>query len=214
MDRRFFAIILIIVAGLGGIFWLSKDKAATPATLGQVSNHTQGAGKKGVTLIEYGDFQCPACGQYFPIVKQVKEKFGEDITFQFRNFPLSQIHPKAFAAHRAAEAAGMQGKFFEMHNLLYERQNIWSQASNATATFETYAQELGLDLAKFKVDFVSEQVNATINADIKAGQELGANSTPTFILDGNKIQNPRGLEEFEKVIDDAIAAKAGTPTNQ
>ena len=189
MDRRFFAVILVILAILGGVFWFSKPKHSAPGQtngVAQVSNHTDGAGKKGVTLLQYGDLQCPVCGTYYPILKQVRQKYGDDITFQYRNFPLTQIHPKAFAAHRAAEAAGLQGKFFEMHDLLYERQKTWTVTDN-TAIFEQYAKELGLNVETFRKDFASELVNDTINADLKAGQALGVNGTPTFFINGQKI---------------------------
>jgi protein-disulfide isomerase len=141
-------------------------------------------------------------------VKAVKEKFKQDITFQFRHFPLTQIHPNAQAAARAAEAASLQGKFWEMHDLLYENQQSWSSSDDVVPIFEQYAQQLGLDVNKFKQDFSSSQVNDTINADIKAGQEIGANSTPTFVLNGQKLdQNPANQAAFEKLISDAIAAK-------
>lgn len=216
MSKRFLATLLIIGLGLVGIFWISRDKANAPndnsaQTLS--SEHVQGAGKKGVTLVEFGDFQCPACGAYYPIVKQVKAKYGDDITFQFRHFPLTQIHPNAFAAHRAAEAAGLQNKFFEMHDMLYERQNTWVGASNVVKILEDYATELGLNIEKFKQDFSSGAVNDVINKDVKAAQGLKATSTPTFVLDGKKLEQlPRDAEGFSKLIDEAIAQKSQNQT--
>lgn len=209
MNKQFIAVLVLVVAALFGVFALaskSTDKSGSPSVTVEPSNHTVGTGNKNVTLVEYGDFECPACKQYFPLVQQVKKDYGDEITFQFRHFPLVQIHPNAFLAARAAEAAGMQGKFFEMHDLLYENQDSWKAAGSVTTVFEGYAEQLGLDLEKFKADVISEQVNATINADIKAGQAIGANSTPTFAINGQKIENPTTLEEFKKVIDDAIAS--------
>ncbi len=216
MSKRFLLTLAAVSLALVGIFWLTRDKAvapnngsdSTPAS----SEHTKGEGKKGVTLVEFGDFQCPACKAYFPIIKAVEAKYGDDIKFQFRHFPLSQIHPNAFSAHRAAEAAGMQGKFFEMHDLLYERQDAWKSASNTTGIFDDYATELGLNLDKFKQDFSSGAVNTAINNDVAAAQKTGASSTPTFILDGKRMEElPRDLEGFYKRIDEAIAAKASAP---
>lgn len=203
--------IVLVVALLFGAFWFTKkDTPTTNQALGKPTNHTQGEGKKGVTLIEYGDFECPACGAYYPIVKEVKAKYGDDITFQFRHFPLVQIHKHAMLAHRAAEAAGNQGKFFEMHDILYEQQQVWIAGANQTKLFEDYASSLGLDLAKFRQDMASEAVNAAINADIKEGQAIKATSTPTFVLQGKKIEeSPRSIDEFNKLIDAAIAEKAG-----
>jgi len=214
MNSRFAIILIALVAGFGTILFISKNKADAPdgsnnAPAAQATSHTVGEGKSGVTLVEYGDFQCPACAAYHPLVKEIKEKYKEDITFQFRHFPLAQIHPNAQAAHRAAEAAGLQGKFFEMHDLLYERQNAWNNSRSPIGIFEGYAEELGLDVNKFRQDAASSAVNASINADMKAGQQAGANSTPTFVLNGQKLdQNPRDLEAFEKLITEAINEKS------
>lgn len=210
MSKRFFAIVLIAIAAVVGVFWFSSHKASSPpASSVQPTNHVVGAGTSGVTLTEYGDFQCPACGAYFPIVKSVRQHFGDQIKFQFRNFPLTQLHQNAMAAHRAAEAAGNQGKFFEMHDLLYQRQQAWSSTPNPGSIFEGYAQELGLDMTQFRLDVASQKTFDIINADIREGEKIGANSTPTFVLDGKKVdQNPRSLDEFIKLIDDAIKAKA------
>lgn len=200
-------IVAIVVAALVGVFVFASggNNSQNGGSSAQASSHTQGAGNKGVTLVEYGDFQCPACRQFYPLLKQVKEEYGDDITFQFRNFPLTQIHPNAMAAHRAAEAAGKQGKFFEMHDLMYENQDSWSPLPDPTSIFEGFAKQLNLDIAVFNSDVASEEVAATINADIKAGQEAGANSTPTFVINGQKIENPKSLDEFKRLIDEAIA---------
>ncbi len=215
MSKRFFVVLLGIILIGGALVWyMGGDDTDTPSngSTAQPTSHTYGDGEAGVVLVEYGDFQCPACGAYYPIVKEIKETYREDITFQFRHYPLTQIHPNAMAAHRAAEAAAMQGKFWEMHDLLYEGQQSWSSLSgNAAVTaFENYAQQLELDLDKFKADFASSAVNNVINADVKEGQNINATSTPTFVLEGKKIEeNPRTFEDFSKLIDDAIAAKGG-----
>ncbi len=218
MNNRFVIILLVTVAVIAGVFFFTKHKTANnnntkASSSAQPSNHVIGSGKSGVVLVEYGDYQCPACGQYYPIVKQVVEANKDNITFQFRNFPLVQIHQNAFAGSRAAEAAALQNKFWEMHDLLYENQQSWSSASNPNSYFENYAKQLGLDVEKFKTDMGSNQVSDVINADIAAGQKLGANATPTFILNGKKLdQNPRSLDEFNKLIADAIKAKSGQQT--
>ena len=201
----------VLVALFVGAIIFSNNKSTdspTTNTTASASSHTKGKGSKGVILLEYGDFQCPACGQYYPLVKQVKEKYGDDITFQFRNFPLVQIHQNAMVASRAAEAAGLQGKFWEMHDILYERQQSWESSSNAPAIMEDYAAELGLNVDKFKTDFASSAVNDTIQADMQAGQQAGVNSTPSFYINGTKVDPlPQDLAGFSKLIDDAIANK-------
>lgn len=214
MSNRFFITLLVVMAVVVGAFAFTKNKnnpSNGSSSSAQLTNHIRGSDTSGVVLAEYGDFQCPACLQYYPIVEQVVEKYKDKITFQFRNFPLVQIHKNAFAAHRAAEAADKQGKFWDMYNKLYQTQDEWKEASNSAAFFENYAQQLGLDVARFKTDAASQETNDKINADIAEGKKLGATGTPTFVLDGKKIEeSPRSLEDFSKLIDEAIAAKKTT----
>lgn len=208
MDKRFLAVIgAIIIIFVGFLVVQGNQKADAPETSAKPSSHTKGEGASGVTLIEYGDFQCPACKQYEPMVQEIISKYSSDITFQFRNFPLTSLHPNAFAASRAAEAAAKQGKFWEMHDKLYASQDDWARATPPNKIFETYATQLELDLEKYKTDFKSSAVNDTINADLAAGGKLDITGTPGFVLEGKLIKNPSSLEEFSKLIDDAIAKK-------
>jgi protein-disulfide isomerase len=211
MSKRFLIIMAALVVLFIGVIIINKNgksDKSNGSSSSQGTNYTQGAGKKGVTLVEFGDFQCPACGTYYPIAEQVKQKYINDITFQFRHFPLVQIHPNAMVAHRAAEAAGRQDKFWEMYSLLYTRQQNWVDSSNPTTIMDDYATELGLNIDKFKSDFSSADVNDAISADIKLAQEAGANGTPTFVLDGKKLDTlPQDLTAFSKLIDEAIANK-------
>lgn len=211
MSKRFLLIMAVLVAVFVGLVFYSKSKDSnsnSSVDTSQGTNYVQGTGTDGVTVVEFADFQCPACRSYYSVTKQVKEKYGDRIAFQFRHFPLIQIHQNAMVGHRAAEAAGRQGKFWEMHDLLYERQNAWVESKNPTAVMEDYAAELGLNIDKFKADFASESVNNAIQADIKIGQAAGANSTPTFVINGKKIENlPTDLAGFSKLIDEQIAAQ-------
>jgi protein-disulfide isomerase len=213
MSKTFWAIIAIIVVIFGGVLLFKNDKAGAPTGSGgdssQATNHVEGKDSAGVTLVEYGDYQCPYCAAFADVVKQVEQKYDGQIKFQFRNLPLLQIHQNAFAAARAAEAAGLQGKFWEMHDLLYQNQTTWAESSNAQSYFEQYATQLGLNLTRFKSDMSSSKVNDTINADIAAFQKTGdEESTPTFYLDGKKIQPNDSVADFSKLIDAEIAAKA------
>lgn len=206
MSKRFLIILGVLVLGFFGVIVLSKDKDSGGSN--GSSDHTFGKGQSGVTVVEFGDFQCPACGKFYPIVNQVKENYEDKITFQFRHYPLVNIHPNAMAAHRAAEAAGKQGKFWEMHDFLYERQASWQSSTNPSKVFEDYAAELGINVDKFKEDAASQTVSDIINNDVKAAQEIGATGTPTFVIDGKKLdQLPNSYEEFSKLIDEAIANK-------
>lgn len=215
MSSRFAVILAVIVIVFGGIFVFNKNKSdpsnpsSSKDSASLISNHTEGTANTGVTLVEYGDFQCPACTSYYPIVKQVVETYKDKVSFQFVNFPLYQIHQNAMIAHRAAEAANKQGKFWEMHDLLYTNHDTWANASNASTYFDGYANQLGLNIDQFKKDSASSAVNDIINADLTKGRKAGVDSTPTFFLNGKKIEkNPQNLDEFKKLIEDAIASKA------
>lgn len=214
MSKQFIAVLVVVILGLFGVFALTKkstdnnsgSNSSSSSSKNQLSEHKSGAGKKGVTLIEYGDYQCPVCKSYYPLVKQVQQAYGDDITFQFRNFPLTQLHPHAFEAARAAEAASLQGKYWQMHDLLYENQDTWAQSSSPSSIFDTYAAQLGLNLDKFKSDEASEQVASIINADEQEALRIGANGTPTFVINGKKIDNnPTDLNSFKQLIDNAIS---------
>lgn len=215
MSNRFFIILIaLIVLVVGGFVVLKKDDGASTNSSVQPTNHIKGEGSTGVVLVEYGDFQCSACYQYEPIVQQLFEKYQQQIKFQFRHFPIVSAHPNAFSASRAAEAAAKQGKFWEMHDMLYQTQDPegktgWVASSNPLSIFEGFAQQLGMNVEQFKTDFASEEVNDLINADITAGKAVPASGTPTFVLDGKKIENPTSYEEFVKVIEEAIKAKTG-----
>jgi len=217
MDRRFIAILVAIVLIAGGVFWFARPNKASntsSSSHAQPSNHVTGKGTKNVTLIEYGDYQCPACGAYYPVVKQLVAQYENDIFFQFRNFPLTQIHQNAFAGARAAEAADKQGKYWEMHDLLYEGQQDWGTSAAPLSFFDNYAKSLSLDMTKFHADYQSQAVNDVINADINEGKKIGANSTPTFVLEGKKIEeNPRDVQSFSDLIQAEIDKK-NPPANQ
>lgn len=153
-----------------------------------------------VTLIEFGDYECPACVIYSPFVKQLLTDFAGRMNFVFRNFPLNQ-HANAMVAAQAAEAAGLQGKFWQMHDKLYESSNDWSNSSDAKGIFVGYAQTLGLNIDKFKTDIDSQAVKNTIENDINDGNLIKLTETPTFYLNGIKIENLSGsYADFKKIV--------------
>ncbi len=210
MSKQFLIIIIVVVVGLFGILSLTKKKDETSQSNSNssvsASEHVTGKIDSQVRLIEYGDFQCPACKSYFPMVEEIKNTYSDKIAFQFRHYPLNQIHPNAFIGSRAAEAASNQDKFWEMYSLLYENQSIWSNEKDPTNTLVSYAEQLNLDTEKFKTDMNSSNTGDIINADIKAGQEIGVNSTPTFVLNGKKLdKNPTSIDEFKQLIDEELA---------
>jgi protein-disulfide isomerase len=209
MSGRFWIIIVIILVIFGGVLVANNNKNTAKGT-GTATNHVEGKGNTGVKLVEYGDYECPYCEEYFPIVKQVAAAYNSQISFQFRNLPLTQIHPNAFAGARAAEAASLQGQFWEMHDLLYENQSQWVSASDPQVEFDVYAKALGLNTRKFDSDFAGTQVNNSIQADIAAFSKTGQpEATPTFFLDGKHITPTDTVNSFASYINAAIKQKTG-----
>lgn len=182
---------------------------------GNIADHVKGSDENKILLIEYGDYQCPSCAGAHPNVNALMEEYGDNVTFVFRNFPLTSIHPNARAAAGSAEAAGLQGKYWEMHDMLYQGQNDWSSldSNQRTSIFKAYAQSLGLDMAKFESDLASEPVNAKISFDLAIGKNAGASATPTFYLNGEKLdeQTASGIVQGDLT---AIKAKLDTLSQQ
>ncbi|MEK9175344.1 MAG: thioredoxin domain-containing protein [Patescibacteria group bacterium] len=158
-----------------------------------------------ITLVEYSDFQCPACGAYYPLIKQISEEYKSNVKFVYRHFPLRRIHKNTDITANASEAAGVQGKFWEMHSMIFEHQQDWAEKSNAEEIMIGYAKTLSLDPVRFKNDLNSQEVKDIVEADYQSGIKSQVDSTPTFFLNGQKIQNPKSLEEFKSIIDQAIA---------
>lgn len=171
------------------------------------SDHTQGNASSSVVLVEYGDYQCPACALYDPAVRQVVAAYGGNIAFVYRNFPLRQIHRNADAAARAAEAAGRQNKFWEMHNLIYDKQKEWESQSNAEELFVNYARTLGLDITRFETDRGDRTIQSKIDADLASGMRAGLQGTPTFFLNGNRISPRATPDDFRTLIDPLLPAR-------
>jgi protein-disulfide isomerase len=219
MSKQFWGILAIIVLIFVGIFVFTgnNNKSNSSANSGSAkpTSHIEGLGQSGVTLVEYGDYECPFCEEYSSIVKQVQQEFNSQIFFQFRNFPLVSIHQNAFAGARAAEAAALQGQFWQMHDALYDSSNwqVWSTSNDPTPDFNQYAQELGLNLAKFKQDFASQAVNNAIVADENVGNKLGIDGTPTFYLDGKQVSPQPTVASFESLIKAEIAKKTAAKTS-
>lgn len=210
MSKMFWAILSVIVLLLVGVFIIANrsstsnvDKVENPQEI-TANDHSEGPANAKVTIIEYGDFQCPACAATYPNVAQLRTEYADKVRFVFRHFPLTNIHPNAMAASRAAEAAGKQGKFFEMHDVLYEKQKEWSTDIAASEKFEEYAKELGLNIDQFISDVNSSEVSDAINLDIATGKQLGVDGTPAFYLNGTKIQTPKTFAEFKAKIDEAL----------
>lgn len=219
MSKTFWAIVIVIILVFVGIFaFTGNGKGANgSSSSSKPTQHIEGQGQDGVTLVEYGDYQCPYCGEYASTVSSVVAQYSKQITFQFRNFPLTSIHQNAFAGARAAEAAGLMGKYWQMHDLLYAQNQdyynsngatpTWIGASDPETVFVQDAQQLGLNTTKFKQLYSSDQVNSLVTADMNAGNKLGIDATPTFYLDGKEIQVANSTSAFDTLINAAIKQK-------
>lgn len=159
----------------------------------------------GVELIEYSDFECPACAVRIPILDKIIKEFGNHIKLAYRHLPLKNIHANAALAAQAAEAAGLQGKFWEMHDKLFYNQNDWKDLfqSGLEKKFTNYAAELGLNIEKFAADLNSHNAKKAIDEDIESAISIGLDSTPTFFLNGELI-DPRNYEDFRTFIRKAV----------
>jgi len=159
-----------------------RPSLAVPVT---ERDHSQGGPDAPVTLVEYGDYECPYCGKAYPIVKEIQQQMGDALRFVFRNFPLNTIHAQASVAAQAAEAAGAQGKFWEMHDLLYENHD-----KLADVDMRQYALKLGLEIYHFEADLSSERFAERVRQDFRGGVRSGVNGTPTFFINGARFNGP------------------------
>jgi protein-disulfide isomerase len=158
-----------------------SDGQLTPPV--NANDHAVGPDDAPVTLVEYGDFECPYCGMAYPVVKSAQGELGKQLRFVFRNFPLAEAHPHARAAAQAAEAAAAQGKFWEMHDLLFEHQD-----SLEADDIIGYAKSLGLDAAQFARDLEDTKYAKRIRDDFRSGVRSGVNGTPTFFINGSRYE--------------------------
>lgn len=209
-SKKFFIVLAVIAAAFVGFTVLGNKGDETEAVdTTKSSSNYYGKLDSPVTLTEFVDFQCEACYAYYPYVKQVKEQYKDRVRFQVRYFPIVSGHQFALQAARSGEAAARQGKFWEMHDKLFEGQKEWERVSDPQPFYDQYAKEIGLDMTKFESERKSSSVNAIIQKDLRDVQELGGTGTPTFVLNGKKIETPKpSIEAISKVLDDALA-KAG-----
>jgi protein-disulfide isomerase len=167
-------------------------------------DHARGPASAAATLVEYGDYECPYCGQAYPIVKAVQSRLGNRLRFVFRNFPLSQMHPHAVKAAEAAEAAGEQGKFWEMHDTLFEHQDALELRD-----LIAYADRLGIDSKRVAAQLELHSLASRVREDFMSGVRSGVNGTPTFFLNGARYAASWDEKSLHDAIEEAIQATAG-----
>ena len=165
-------------------------------------DHVAGPDDAPVTLVEYGDYECPHCGRAHPVVKAVQRQLGDQLRFVFRNFPLAEAHPHALVAAQAAESAGAQGRFWEMHDMIFEHQDALELQDLAG-----YAELLGLDVERFERDLATGTYAKKVRDDFRSGVRSGVNGTPTFFLNGERYDGSwANVEAFIRALRDAAQA--------
>jgi protein-disulfide isomerase len=202
MKNPWIVIGVLVAVMLGGSIWYSGQ-------VGQEGNegitfapHYKGNPDAVVTLVEYSDFQCPACASFQPVLDDVIEQYGESLKIEYKHFPLG-MHSMAEPAARAAEAAGQQGAFFEFHDLLYANQQAWATSPNPTGIFIQYAEELGLDVEKFKSQSRASLIRDRVKEDLQEAMSLGLTGTPSFFLNGERMSFET-YAEFMNQIEKAV----------
>lgn len=186
------AAVLVAAVGAGFLMFRSSQPQppATPTPASDSRATSNGPASKGVvTIDEYGDYQCPPCGGLHPILKTLKGEYGGRIQIAFHHYPIIQLHPHALEASYAAAAAGLQGKFWEMHNMLYDNQSVWSQMGDIRPILINFARQIGLDVPRFTRDMDGLQVVTIVSEDTQRASALGVNSTPTVFINGQLIPN-------------------------
>lgn len=179
-------------------------------------DHVIGKADAKVTVIEFADFQCPACAAFEEVINPIMTEYADRVRFVFKHFPLTQIHKNAMNAAIVAEAAGVQGKFWEAKKLIYEKQTEWSSALDAKEKLVTYMATLGLDIAKLNQDMASEDVKSRVMNNLKEATSLQLPGTPSIIIDGIKVNtsNIGTVELFRKFLDSKLATSTTSTTTQ
>lgn len=232
---------VLLAAGLGGYWYYSQSKtppiaikntnsankkstdasavdiyndAAAKAPGAQPANML-GSPSATVTVEEFADYQCPTCATVHPKMQEITKLYGNRIKFVYRSFPLVQIHPHAYDAAVAAEAAGLQGKFWEMQNQLFPNQQEWATSPDARKVFEGYAQKIGLDVAKYQNDVLGLAAKARVDADLQRGRAIGINGTPSIYINGKSLPFEQfTVEAMQKAIDAEMQKPSGQTSGQ
>jgi protein-disulfide isomerase len=206
-----FSVLILVV----GMFFINKTSSTSTINKEQAKeiltvkndDWIKGPNTAPIIIVEYLDFECEACRVYYPITKRLKEEYIDKVSFVVRYFPLPG-HKNSMASAMAAEAAGKQGKFWEMHDILYDNQKTWGEKQAADpALFVEYAKQIGLDMEKYKNDIVTQEIKDRINRDKNEANSLGIQGTPTFYINGEKIPNPKGYDDFKSLIDGLMPNK-------
>jgi protein-disulfide isomerase len=221
----------VLIAALGGAWWLFNRNTNSRPSANRANTNTSrtpqvvnqrgaeppnmlGSPTATVLVEEFADFQCGACAAVHPRVKELTSVYGSRIKFVFRNFPLAiASHDKAYDAAVAVEAAGLQNRFWDMQNMLFTNQQVWTGNPDYRRLWEEYASRIGLDVEKFKADMAGLSAKGRVNADMERGRALGVSSTPTIYINGQSVPFEQMTVDFMRQIIDAELAKA-SPAQQ
>ena len=212
--KRYFPFILIaavamLTVGSGAMLYRAKQRSVAAAgatgsgTSAITPQHVRGASGAPVTLEEFGDFQCPSCATVSGVISKLEQEYGPRLRVVFRHFPLA-MHPHALEAALAAEAAGLQGRFWEMHDMLYQYQSVWSKASNVRPLFDAYAGALHLNVERFRKDSNSNEVRTRVILEGEDGVSRGVKNTPALFVNGQVVRNAFTAERLREAIDAAL----------
>ena len=177
------------------------DTAGTPKLVNNGGGHTRGPADAKITLVEFGDYQCPSCGAYHPVVKELLARYPQQVRLEFHHYPLISIHSNAMAAAIAVEAAGEQGRYWEMNDLVFERQPQWSESKNVEQDFLAMASRLGLDQNAFMQAMRSPAIQDRILMDVVKAREANVEAVPTFFIDGEQVHAPLSISAFVDIIE-------------
>jgi protein-disulfide isomerase len=206
------AAVAVLTVGAGALCYRAKQRASASGRVTRPSTNEAGAeplhvrGQPGapVTLEEFGDFECPSCATQAEAISKLEQDYGPRLRVVWRNFPL-EMHPHALEAALAAEAAGLQGRFWEMHDLLYKDQAVWSKALDVHPFFSMYARSLHLDVERFAKDSTSDEVKVRVVSDRDEGVSRGVKNTPTLFINHHEVRPPFSSERLREAIDAALA---------
>lgn len=209
MMKPLIVILLAVGVAAGAAVFLSRGNADQPAqnssTPGHADikpgTHIRGAQNAQLTLVEFGDYECPSCGAWHPFVKEILARYPDKLRLDFHHYPLVGVHPNAMAGAMAAEAAGEQGKFWEMHDALFEHQREWGESPNPKPILVDLANRIGLDVNRFEQSLSSPALQSRILQDVSKAQDLHVEGTPTFFLNGEQIRPRLSMEDLVQLIE-------------
>lgn len=214
MNTKRIAIWIGFVVLVGLIVWgvvVANNRASQPRPIVKVElpepvtdlDWSLGSTTSSTVLVEYSDFQCPSCGLYFPLLEKLVKDHGSEFRFVYRHFPLPQ-HKNAVPAALASEAAGKQGKFWEMHSMLFTNQSAWEEIDDTSAVFDAYAAKIGISVPQFKTDLSDPALVKKVNDAFTTARRAGIPGTPALFLNGKMIDTPSSYELLEKTIQNKI----------